>query len=124
MTTYIAKETQTNVEEQSNDLTKEQSKEQAKEQAKEQDEEEPTCGICYIALNNKNTVITTCNHAYCTTCFFKWLNRKETCALCRKVLLSDTVVEERLTALQDIQSELMDNYRCLRVLKRNIKKKV
>ena len=119
MTTYISKETQTNVEEQSNDLTKEQ----AKEQAKEQDEEGPTCGICYIALNNKNTVITTCSHAYCTSCFFKWLDRKETCALCRKVLLSDRVVEERLNTLQDVQEELMDNYRCLRVLKRNIKKK-
>ena len=117
MTTYITNET--NVEEKVKDATKEQ--EQAKEQAKEQDE--PACGICYTALNNKNTVITTCNHAYCTSCFFKWLNRKETCALCRKVLLSDTVVEERLTALQDVQSELMDNYRCLRVLERNIKKK-
>ena len=119
MTTYIAKETQTNVEEQN----KEQNKELTKELTKEQAEEEPTCGICYIALNNKNTVITTCDHAYCTTCFFKWLNRKETCALCRKVLLSDTVVEERLNTLQDVQEELMDNYRCLRVLKRNIKKK-
>ena len=114
MTTYIAKETQTNVEKQGKEPNKEPNKEPV---------EEPACGICYIALNNKNTVITTCNHAYCTTCFFKWLNRKETCAICRKVLLSDIVVEERLTALQDVQSELMDNYRCLRVLKRNIKKK-
>ena len=119
MTTYITNET--NVEEKVKDTTNEQEQEQAKEQAKEQDE--PACGICYTPLNNKNTVITTCNHAYCTTCFFKWLNRKETCALCRKVLLSDKVVEERLTALQDVQSELMDNYRCLRVLERNIKKK-
>jgi len=111
MTTRITKETQTNVEEQS------------KEQSKEQAEEEPACGICYTVLNNKNTVITTCDHAYCTACFFKWLNRKETCALCRKVLLSDIVVEERLTDLQDVQTELMDNYRCLRVLKKNIKKK-
>ena len=117
MTTYIAKETQTNVEKQGKE-PKEPNKEPNKEPV-----EEPACGICYIALNNKNTVITTCNHAYCTTCFFKWLNRKETCALCRKVLLSDIVVEERLTALQDVQSELMDNYRCLRVLERNIKKK-
>ena len=84
---------------------------------------EQECGICYTDLNNKNRVITTCNHAYCTSCFFKWLGRKETCALCRKVLLSNIVVEERLTDLQDIQTELMDNYRCLRVLKKNIKKK-
>jgi len=92
MSTSIKKETQTNVEEKVKDLTKEMNKELNK------DQEEPACGICYIALDNKNTVITTCDHAYCTTCFFKWLNRKETCALCRKVLLSDIVVEERLTA--------------------------
>ena len=126
MATYITKETQTNVEELDKEQSKEQSKEESKEQSKEQSKEkaeEPACGICYTDLNNKNTVITTCNHAYCTSCFFKWLGRKETCALCRKVLLSDIVVEERLTALQDVQSELMDNYRCLRVLKRNIKQK-
>ena len=116
--TTRTKETQTNVEE----LVKEQAEEPAKEKAEEK-AEEPACGICYTDLNNKNTVITTCNHAYCTSCFFKWLGRKETCALCRKVLLSDIVVEERLTDLQDVQTELMDNYRCLRVLKRNIKKK-
>ena len=118
MSSSITKETQTSVEKQVKEPSKEQAKDLNKEQA-----EEPVCGICYIALDNKNTVITTCDHAYCTTCFFKWLNRKETCALCRKVLLSDIVVEERLTALQDVQEELMDNYRCLRVLKRNIKKK-
>ena len=84
---------------------------------------EQECAICYTDLNNKNTVITTCNHAYCTACFFNWLGRKETCALCRKVLLSDTMVEERLTDLQDVQSELMENYRCLRVLKKNVKEK-
>jgi len=118
MSSSITKETQTSVEKQ----VKEPSKEQAEDLNKEQ-VEEPVCGICYTDLNNKNTVITTCDHAYCTSCFFKWLNRKETCALCRKVLLSNTVVEERLTEIQDIQTELMDYYRCLRVLKKNIKKK-
>ena len=118
MSASITKETQTNVEEKSKELNKELNKDLNKEQSKEQ-----ACGICYTALNNKNTVITTCDHAFCTTCFFKWLNRKETCALCRKVLLSDTVVEERLNDLQDVQEDLMDNYRCLRVLKKNIKKK-
>ena len=126
MTTRITKETQTNVEELVKEPAKEKAEEPAKEKAVEKAEEkaeEPACGICYTDLNNKNTVITTCNHAYCTSCFFKWLGRKETCALCRKVLLSNTVVEERLTEIQDVQTELMDYYRCLRVLKKNIKKK-
>jgi len=83
--------------------------------------DEKECGICYIELNSKNTVITTRNHAYCTVCFFKWLGRKDTCALCRRVLLSNTVVEERLIELQDVQGELMENYRSLVVLKKSIK---
>jgi len=106
MSNNIAKETQTKVEN------------QIKGKA-----EEKTCGICYAGLNDENTVITPCNHAYCTDCFFKWLGRKETCALCRKVLLSDTVVEERLNDLHDVQEELMNSFKYLKVLKKNIKKK-
>ena len=45
---------------------------------------EKQCAICYSELDLKNTVITPCNHAYCSGCFFTWLSRKETCALCRK----------------------------------------
>ena len=81
------------------------------------------CGICYTELDNKNTVVTKCNHMFCTECFFKWLSRKETCALCRYVLLSDAKVEERESELQDIHSELTNNYIYLGVLKKNIKKR-
>jgi len=105
MATSITRETQTNTAEH------------------QPSEHQPSCGICYIDLNNKNTVITRCDHAYCTTCFFKWIDRKETCALCRKVLLSDAVVEERLLILQDVQTDIIGNYRNLRILKRNIKQK-
>jgi len=84
---------------------------------------ETTCGICYTPLNNKNTVITTCKHAFCSDCFFTWLGRKETCALCRKSLLSNTLVEERLSELQEVQEELASNYRCLRRLKQKVLKR-
>jgi len=103
--------------------TKSSEKPVEKEEKAGQLKQNVNCGICYSDLDHKNTVITPCNHAYCTTCFFKWLDRKETCALCRKVLLSNTVVEERLTDIRDVQRELMDNYRCLRVLKKTIKEK-
>ena len=60
---------------------------------------EKECAVCYTDLDYKNTVITPCNHAYCNVCFFKWLSRKETCALCRAPLLSNALVEERLEEL-------------------------
>ena len=38
------------------------------------DEKEPdTCGVCYVELNTKNVVNTSCNHQYCNKCFFKFL---------------------------------------------------
>jgi len=84
---------------------------------------EKQCSVCYTDLDLKNTVITPCNHAYCSGCFFKWLSRKETCALCRKPLLSNALVEERTEELQNIQYELMESYRAHRVIKRDLKRK-
>ena len=84
---------------------------------------EKQCAICYTDLDLKNTVITPCNHAYCNGCFFKWLSRKETCALCRAPLLSNALVEERLGELQDVQGELMESYHAHRVIKRDLKRK-
>ena len=84
---------------------------------------EKQCAICYTDLDLKNTVITPCNHAYCNGCFFKWLSRKETCALCRAPLLSNALVEERLEELQDVQGELMESYHAHRVIKRDLKRK-
>jgi len=84
---------------------------------------ETQCSVCYTELDLKNTVITPCNHAFCNDCFFKWLGRKETCALCRTTLLPNTLVEERLTELEDIQDELASNYRCLRRLKSKVRAK-
>ena len=87
------------------------------------DPAEKQCAVCYTDLDLKNTVITPCNHAYCNVCFFKWLSRKETCALCRKPLLSNALVEERLEELQDVQGELMESYHAHRVIKRDLKRK-
>jgi hypothetical protein len=84
---------------------------------------EKQCAVCYTDLDLKNTVVTPCNHAYCNGCFFKWLSRKETCALCRAPLLSNALVEERLEELQDVQSELMESYHAHRVIKRDLKRK-
>jgi len=84
---------------------------------------EKQCAVCYTDLDFKNTVITPCNHAYCNSCFFRWLSLKETCALCRKPLLSNALVEERLEELEDVQGELMESYRAQQVIKRDLKRK-
>lgn len=84
---------------------------------------EATCGICYNELNIKNCVTTPCNHSFCNTCFFTWLDKKETCALCRTTLLNDDVVRERAENLQVIQEDLVENYRYLKRIRKEIKKK-
>jgi len=82
-----------------------------------------TCSICYTDLDIKNTVVTPCDHLYCSKCFFKWLGRKETCALCRRTLLTNKVVEERFEEILNVQRDLVENYRYRRVLNEDIKKR-
>ena len=48
------------------------------------------CSICYSELTLNNAVTTNCNHKYCNTCFFRWLETNATCAICRAPLNSKT----------------------------------
>jgi hypothetical protein len=98
----------------------ENTKENTEENTKEQDVQ---CSVCYTELNVKNCVITPCNHPYCTTCFFTWLDKKETCAMCRRQLLNDDVVKERAENLQEVQHLLTENYSYLRALDHRLKRK-
>lgn len=41
---------------------------------------EEVCGIC---LESKNMVRTDCKHIYCDECLQKWMDRSNTCPLCR-----------------------------------------
>lgn len=84
-------------------------------------EEPVTCGICYNELSTKNCVVTPCNHSFCNSCFFTWLDKKETCALCRRTLLNDDVVRERAENLQVIQEDLVLNYKYLKRIRKEIK---
>ena len=84
---------------------------------------EKQCGICYTALNSKNTVITSCDHAFCSSCFFKWLGRKETCAMCRSVFISRTAIDERESELQDVNQLLTHYNDQVRIMSRRIRRK-
>ena len=48
------------------------------------------CGICYIELNIDNSVTTRCNHKFCNTCFFRWIESNATCPSCRAPIDSNT----------------------------------
>lgn len=41
------------------------------------------CNICY---DNKIGLYTPCNHYFCKECLFRWLNIKETCPYCIKLI--------------------------------------
>ena len=41
------------------------------------------CGICLNDIGCKRTITLKCNHSFCISCIFKWLNIKKSCPLCR-----------------------------------------
>lgn len=67
--------------------------------------EELSCSICYGELTLKNLVMSSCDHAYCNTCFFRWLRTNNTCAMCRKDFLNDDLQRDSLATLS---VELLD----------------
>jgi hypothetical protein len=57
----------------------------------------PFCGICYKDLTIENNVTTNCNHHFCNTCFFRWIEVNATCPCCRAPIDSKTnLTEEQL----------------------------
>jgi len=68
--------------------------------------ESPYCDICYVDLTFDNIVTSTCNHQFCNTCFFRWIEVNATCPSCRAPVNSNT----NLTAEQ-FQRESDTTYR-------------
>jgi hypothetical protein len=68
-------------------------------------EDANTCSICYEELNIDNIVNTMCNHLYCKTCFFKWLNQGYNCPMCRRNFLSLEKWYEGNDVNQEIDNE-------------------
>ena len=50
----------------------------------------PFCSICYKDLTMETNVTTNCNHHFCNTCFFRWLEVNATCPSCRTPIDSNT----------------------------------
>jgi len=57
----------------------------------------PFCGVCYKDLTMETNVTTNCNHHFCNTCFFRWIEVNATCPCCRAPIDSKTnLTEEQL----------------------------
>jgi len=82
--------------------------------------DEVTCAICYTDLYVGNSVTTRCNHNYCKTCFFRWIEVNATCPQCRAPIDSNTnLTDEQITKemgelYQTYQHYLIENQRLYR----------
>jgi len=54
----------------------------------------PECAICYEQIEMVNVTVTTCGHAYHSSCVFKALERSDTCPMCRHQLVSSISDDE------------------------------
>ena len=67
------------------------------------------CSICQNEIDISKSVLTSCNHRFCTTCFFKWLEKKADCPNCRKVFKERTNYDIEIEA--EMLAELEDRVR-------------
>lgn len=68
------------------------------------------CAICQNDIDYKKSVLTSCNHYFCSTCFFKWMEKKADCPVCRKVFRKRTNydIEREQEILEELEAEVRD----------------
>lgn len=68
------------------------------------------CSICRNEIDYKKSVLTSCNHYFCSSCFFKWLERKPDCPVCRNEFRTRTNydIEVEREILEQLESEVRD----------------
>ena len=67
------------------------------------------CCVCYDVLNLENSVVTPCNHFFCSGCFFRWLQTKDTCPMCRYDIINRNGARENLSTYSRDLLQLMIN---------------
>ena len=75
----------------------------------------PFCGICYKDLTVVDNVTTNCNHHFCNTCFFRWLEVNATCPSCRtpidsKTNLTDEQLQREYSEVYSLYEEKLTRY--------------
>ena len=81
---------------------------------------------CPICLNNiilENAVLTSCNHRFCSVCFFTWINTSHNCPVCRYEFfekpLSQSERAEQELLLINLQNRIEDSYHIMTRLNRH-----
>ena len=71
---------------------------------------EEICAICQTAVDFKKSVLTSCNHYFCSKCFFKWMEKKADCPVCRNVFRQKTNydIEIEREILNQLENEVRD----------------
>ena len=62
------------------------------------------CSICRNKIKLENSVLTSCNHRFCSDCFFNWMKHKTDCPNCRKQFGPIIGQEERLELEQTVEA--------------------
>ena len=68
-------------------------------------EDEEQCSVCMRPFNNTSVRLLTCEHVFHTECIDEWIQRSETCPLCRATIALEDTPPSQL---------LMDTLRTLR----------
>ena len=64
------------------------------------DSSKPKCPICYETIQNKNFIVTNCNHTFCSNCILILNRTSNSCPLCRADLTTFPIPENN-NVIQD-----------------------
>ena len=64
-------------------------KEEEKEESIENKHDSYECAVCYKTLTMDTNVVTKCDHHFCKTCFYRWIQTNASCPLCRTLIDSN-----------------------------------
>ena len=85
-----------------------------------------SCNICQEDISDNN-IKTPCNHAFCGDCFFKWMQEKPNCPMCRKEFVNEDImknISDNREELSILTSELeYTRYQAVRIKRRLCKRK-
>jgi len=76
---------------------------------------EEKCAICHNMIPEDKRVVTSCNHKFCSECFFKWLKKKPNCPVCRNsfVRIGGLEIEMQQDELNNLIRETEAQYELL-----------
>ena len=65
------------------------------------DSEPTTCNICHDDISD-GIIKTPCNHEFCNKCFFKWMQEKPNCPLCRKEFVNENIMKNIMANREEL----------------------